>query len=271
MVPSINYVIATYAGVSKRREQSDKGITPFILQMHLDKLIELLPSTNMIKQITITKPNVDLNKTYSEYYNIQDKIDIIEKQFKIPVKFIEMYNYYHGVSYSQYRKAHQDFPGFDFYILMEDDWIPNQKGFDVILLNEWNKRFTSHNANAYLCLWYASIHGHKLHAAISVGIISNKALTELSKWCKLETELDQYKFSRALEHIGTEIKDFSHDGNNWRILFWETSKGVIYDFSYTIKDNKDNKDKECLLAPLQYIVKDKYDFQIIPKQYLFNN
>jgi len=50
---SINYIIATYSGISKKRERFDKGITPFTLQMHLDKLIELLPTTSIVKQITI--------------------------------------------------------------------------------------------------------------------------------------------------------------------------------------------------------------------------
>lgn len=256
---SINYIIATYSGVSKKRERCDKGITPFVLQMHLDKLIELLPTTNMIKQVTITKPKVGRDNSYKEYYEIQDKVDIIEKDLHIPVKLIDMDNYSTGVSYSQYRRAFQEYPSFDFYMLMEDDWIPIQKDFDSILLNEWKRRFSSFDSNSFLCLWYASIMKYKAHAAISVGIISNKALTELSKWCKMDTQLDQYNFSLVLQHIGTEIKDFSYNGENWRILFWETSKGVLYDFSYTIKD------KECLLAPLQYILRDKYDFQIVPK------
>ncbi len=259
-VISINYIIATYSGISKKRERFDKGITPSTLQMHLDKLIELLPTTRIIKQITITRPKVDLNKCYKEYYEIKDKIDIIEKEFSIPVKVVDMNNYSTGVSYSQYRRAFQDYPNFDFYMLMEDDWIPIQKEFDTLLIREWEKHFPFHNSNAYLCLWYADIMKYKAHAAISVGIISNKALTELSKWCKMDTQLDQYHFSLALQHIGTEIRDFSYNGENWKILFWETSKGVIYDFSFTIKD------KECLLAPLQYILKDKYGFQIVPKQ-----
>lgn len=259
--PSINYIIATYAGKSKRREQTDNGMTPFILQLHLDQLIKLLPSITLIKQITITKPRVDVGKTYTEYYDIQDKVDIIEKQFGIAVKFIEMRNYATGVSYSQYRRAFQEFPGFDFYMLMEDDWIPVQNGFDTLLINEWNKHFTSYDENAYLCLWYASIMKYKAHAAISVGIISNKALTELSKWSKMEDQLDQYNFSLVLQHIGTTIKDFSYHGNNWRVLFWETSKGVIYDIFSGIKD------KECLLAPLHFIMKDKYNYHIVPKTY----
>lgn len=258
-IPSINYLIATYAGKSPRRETGDKGMTPFILQLHLDQLVKLLPSTTMIKQITITKPRVDIGHSYKEYYDIHDKVEIIEKQFGIPVKFIEMENYTLGVSYSQYRMAFKNFPNFDMYMLMEDDWIPAQKEFDFLLTNEWNKHFRSYNDNAYLCLWYAAILGYKPHASISVGLISNKAFTELSKWAKMDVQLDQYNFSLALEHIGTNIKDFVNNGNNWRVLFWQTSHGVVYDFYYHIKD------KECLLAPLHFILKDKYNYKIVPK------
>lgn len=259
--PSINYIIATYARRAPNRERHDKGMTPFILQLHLDQLIKLLPSTTLIKQITITKPIVNVSEAYEEYYDIQDKVEIIEKQFKIPVKFIEMNNYTVGVSYSQYRKAFQTFPDFDLYILMEDDWIPVQNKFDTLLINEWNKQFTSYNDKAYLCLWYVSIMVYNAHAAISVGIISNKALNELSKWRDLDCQLDQYNFSLGLEHVGTKIKDFSYSGDNWRILFWETSAGVIYDAYYH------KKNKECLLAPLHFIMKDKYGFEIVPKTY----
>ena len=260
-VPSINYIIATYSGISRRREKGDKGMTPLVLQLHLEQLIKLLPSTTMIKQITITKPKVDIGESYKEYYDIDDKVKVIEEQFKIPVKCIEMNNYVTGVSYSQYRMAFQEFPDFDLYMLMEDDWIPVQSEFDTLLITEWNKQFTSYDDNAYLCLWYASIMKYKAHAAISVGLISNKALTELSKWAKMDVQLDQYNFSLVLQHITTSIKDFSYHGNNWRVLFWETSKGVIYDFYSNIKD------KECLLAPLHFIMKDKYNYEIVAKNY----
>ena len=257
--PSINYVIATYAGVSKKRETSDKGITPLVLQMHLDKLIEFIPSTSMISQVTIIRPNVIDSDSYSEYYQIEEKVDIIQNQYNIPVKFVNMENHATGVSYSQYRKAFQKYPNFDFYILMEDDWVPCQPCFDELLLSEWKNQFSTIRCNAYLCLWYTAIMRYKKHAAISVGLISQKALSELRKCCKMDVQLDQYNFSLALQRLGTKINDFSDHGSKWRILFWETSKGVVYDFSDT------ECNKECLLAPLQYILMDKYEYEIVPR------
>ncbi len=259
--PSINYLIATYAGVSKKREIGDKGITPYILQIHLEKLISLLPTTTLIKQITIMRPKVVGCDVYKEYYKIENYIEEINGRFNIPVKFVDMDNYYNGVSYSQYRHAFKEHPNFDLYMLMEDDWIPVQEQFDQLLLTEWRKHFKSTSDKGYLCMWYAAIMKFMNHAAISVGLVSRSAFQELQSRCQLNVELDQYNFSLVLEHIGCIIKDFSNGGNNWRILFWESNNGVIYDFSSKIKD------KECLLVPLQFTLRDTHNYEIVPRQY----
>lgn len=144
---------------------------------------------------------------------------------------------------------------------MEDDWIPFQQKFDELLLIEWNKHFNTYKGKSYLCLWYAAIMKFRNHAAISVGLISQSAMRELNNRCPIEFQMDQYNFSLGLEAIGVKIKDYSYSGNNWRILFWQTKDGVIYDFFHSIEG------KKCLLAPLQYDLKDQYDFKVVPKSY----
>lgn len=260
---SINYVIATYSGLSPKREKGDKGITKHILQMHLDKLIEYLPTTKYIKQVTITKPYVDTTNTYKEYYDIDDKVLTIEKEFNIPVRFIEMKNNLVGLSYSQYRMAYKEYPTFDFYLLMEDDWVPFQNCFDELLLKEWKKKYTSVKENGYLCLWYAKCREPNYHAAISVGIISNIAMLNFDKAYGLNDGYGQYSFSNKLEQLGTCITDFSDDGHNYRILFWESSQGVIYDFS------NEHQDKSGLLVPLHYSLKihNNYDYDIVSRSF----
>lgn len=243
---TINYVIATYAGRSLKRESGDKGITPHILRLHLEQLITLLPSVTAIKQITITKPSVKDDAIYNEYYDIDDKVQIIEKQYGIPVKFVEMSNYEHGLSYSQYRMVYKTFPQFDFYMVMEDDWVPVQQEFDKLLLNAWNQKFTSLKDLGYLCLWYAKCNLPKLHAAISVGIISQSAMKAFDEKYPMTQEFGQYEFSRTFEDLKASVKDFCDDGKSWRILFWQSSTGKIYDFSQSTTE------KECLLAPLHY-------------------
>lgn len=255
---SINYLIATYAGISSKREEGDKGITPFVLQLHLKQLIKLLPSCTMIKQVTIIKPRVEDNDKYKEYYEIQQYVDDIEVRFGIPVKFVDMQNYKTGVSYSQYRQAFQLYPDFDLYMLMEDDWIPMQEHFDKLLMNEWYTHFKSVQDNAFLCMWIMSCKKFKPHAAISVGLISSVALKALKSRFDISVELDQYRFSLGLEVVGASIKDYSTD-TNWRILFWESSKGCIYDFSPLRFDQQE------LLAPLHFLLKDEYNFTIIPR------
>ena len=54
---TINYIIATYSGVSKSRELYDDE-SDIILQKHLKTLCKSLESAQNIKQITIIKPLV---------------------------------------------------------------------------------------------------------------------------------------------------------------------------------------------------------------------
>lgn len=262
--PTINYVIATYAGKSSKREFGDKDITPDILRLHLEQLISLLPSITAIKQITITKPLVKDDYVYNEYYDINDKVDIIEKQFGIPVNFIEMLNYQLGLSYSQYRMAYKKFPQFDFYMIMEDDWVPIQEEFDILLLKAWRQKFTSYKDLGYLCLWYAKCNSPQIHAAISVGIISQASMKAFDGKYHINQEFGQYEFSRHFEEdLNTPVKDFCDNGKSWRILFWQSSVGKIYDFS------KSTIEKECLLAPLHYSLmksnEQKYQYEIVKK------
>jgi hypothetical protein len=251
---SMNYLIATYAGISPKREFYDKGLTSSILQKHLQQLIKLLPTTTMIKQVTIMRPRLANEKAYDIYYEIDDYVSTIEKTFGIPVKFIDMDNYTYGVSYSQYRKAFAEYPTFDFYIVMEDDWVPLQERFDELLLTEWKKQFQSVNDQGYLCLWYR----HE-HATISVGMISQSAFTRFILRFPLALELNQYDFSKAFEEIGIRVCDYSDHGKNWRILFWDSYCGKIFDYS-TCKDST-----ECLLAPLHFLYKDELGFVIEPR------
>lgn len=256
--PKINYLIATYAGVSAKREEGDKGITPFVLQLHLEQLVKLLPTTSMIRQVTIIRPRVEDTESYDEYYNIEKYVEDIEGKFGILVKYVDIRNYKRGVSYSQYRHACKVYPDFDLYMLMEDDWIPMHEEFDKLLMKEWYKHFTSPFDNAFLCMWFVKLGKHQPHAAISVGIISSSAIKALHSRFDTEVELDQYRFSLGLEVVGTTIKDYSTD-ENWRILFWESSKGCIYDFSPS------RSDQRTLLAPLHFVLKDEYGFKVIPR------
>ena len=257
MTLSVNYVIATYGGKYLRREQTDKGITESTLKRHLQKLIVLLPSTKYIKQITIGKPIVK-EEVYKKYYDVQDEVNKIE-ELGVKVMFLRTPNKETGLSYSQWRETHKKYPDFDFYMVMEDDWIPNCSAFDSLLLDEWNKRIGHHNVPAYLCMWYAKIHNLPIHAAISVGLISKSAFINLAYHVPYSVELGQFEFSFELERAGVTIKDYSDSGHNYRLYFWSTAHGVIFDFSthYAYKNNN------TLLIPLQYDLKDLIGFDIV--------
>lgn len=256
----INYVIATFSGISPRRERVDKGITPSTLQLHLQHLIPLLPSCTMVKQITIVRPHVDTHQKYQDYYDISTYVDHIENTIGIPVKIIDINNYTTGVSYSQYRHTYSAYPDFDFYMLLEDDWVPVQHMFDKILLDAWSAKYKTTSDNGYLCMWYPTNTNYP-HAAISVGIISKVALETLHAHLPLSHELPQYEFSVTLVKLGTTITDYSENGDKWRILFWDTNFGSIFDYSYGAPA------KECLIAPLQVILKDEKNYDIVERHW----
>ena len=253
---SMNYLISTYAGISRKRETYDKGLTPSILQKHLAQLIKLLPTTTMIKQVTIMRPSTENVKTYDIYYKIDEYVTTIEKMYGIPVKFVDMKNYEYGVSYSQYRQAFAEYPDFDLYIVMEDDWVPLQERFDELLLAEWKKQFQSVKDKGYLCMWYTDV---EPHASISVGMISQSAFLTFVLSFPIHIEFNQFDFSKQFEKLGVRVCDYSDHGKNWRILFWDSSCGKIFDF-YKCKEST-----ECLLAPLHYLYKDQFGFVIEPR------
>ena len=171
----INYVIATYNGIGKR-----KHIYPLpedVLKTHLEKINSLQHS---LSQITIMKAKS--NNDYKKYYNIDDLI----KTFNIPIKIIDCENY--GYSMGQWLKAYELFPDFDFYVFMEDDYCGGMDHFDTILLECYNKQFPDNIG--LLCSLvegsskYKDIGGYPIHWGGSIFINKNtlRKLYTFPKW-----------------------------------------------------------------------------------------
>lgn len=255
-MPNINYIIATYAGISAHRERFDRGLTPLILQKHMRKLVDLLPSTTMIHQITIVRPCVTTNAVYPDYYKIDDSISKIQSM-GIAVHFVETENSVVGVSYSQWRAAYREYPEFDWYITVEDDWIPLAESFDRLLLEAWEKQFRNHTDAGYLCMWYTSLCHLKPHAAISVGVISNIAFKLLKSNVKDTDHLHQYEFSKELERAGVKVCDYSNRAQSYRILYWCSRAGHLKDFLAT-----ENSAQDMIISPIHYDCIDEYKWEI---------
>jgi hypothetical protein len=126
----INYVIATYAGVGKRKHKYP--LVKNVLKEHLSKILFL---ENNISQITVMKAHCS-GKKIKGYYDIED---IISKS-SIPIKVIECKNF--GYSNGQWLKAYEIYKDtFDYYIFVEDDYCPNINFFDKILIDCYKIQF----------------------------------------------------------------------------------------------------------------------------------
>ena len=83
-----------------------------------------------------------------------------------------------GVSYGAYNHAFKKYHAdFDYFILMEDDWLPMEDNFDTTLVKILNDR----PETAYLCgyLGWGFGGGDDPHAGISNGIISSSIVRKV--------------------------------------------------------------------------------------------
>lgn len=126
---SINYIIATYEGIIKRKYKYPPPCDT--LKIHLKQLVEL---QHNLAQITIMKPRCDKNK-YETYYDIDD----IVKQIKCKVVIHECDNF--GYSSGQWFLGYELYPDFDYYVFNEDDYCPNMHNFCDITLKCYRNIF----------------------------------------------------------------------------------------------------------------------------------
>lgn len=201
-----NYVIATWSG-TRRAPNND------YLKNHLLKLLSL---KHDLSQITIVKPIFEgYNKSYYDVENIIDKFDcdvvILEKNNNL------------GQSYGQLFFAFEKFgDNFDYYIFIEDDYIPNINNFDSLLLKE----YTSKNFEGYLCS-YAGITKDYPDGgcAVSNGIISTDYIKKiytkfpnvLEKINAPEGWMCHVNFANLIFESGLSFRDFA---SNYRVPYY---------------------------------------------------
>jgi hypothetical protein len=181
----INYVIATWAG-HRLQPQVNNQYYETVLQKHLNFLYE---TRNSLSQITIMRPKCS---TLNNYYDID---------FKDNVVIIDCENKYQ--SYGQWMLAATKFlDDFDYFIFIEDDYIPGCDNFDLALLDEYEE-------DSYLC----SLVGGKddtFHCAISNGMISSKSLKKVLENTDYVSWFDEYAIKYP-QHIDL--------GSNYQIVF----------------------------------------------------
>lgn len=227
----INYIIASWSGA--RVKPANNSYYENVLKNHLKFLSEM---SHSLSQITVMKP---LNNVKNDYYDI----DVDEN-----VKIIECKNEYQ--SYGQWLNAIKIFiDDFDYFILIEDDYVPATDNFDEKLIKIYNE-------GTYLCSMVPPGVRYK-HCAISNGIISRTTIHNListidyKKWFDTFAEKNpilvmggtnyQWPFSRYLADNGIELLDYRQ---HYRSDYF--ANDIITDFSLL-----DVMNEEKIFTPIQ--------------------
>jgi hypothetical protein len=243
----INYIIASWEGYRLNKSLNGEYYNN-VLKNHLNILNNTL---NNISQITIMKPIMNINHDFyynndNTYYNINlnDKIKIIENENKYQ-------------SYGQYLRAVELFiDDFDYFIFIEDDYVPGTDNFDEKLLNIYEE-------GSYLCskLDNYDLTNSHTHCTISNGFISKKTIAPIIKNINYYSWLHNYgknfpqkvysennyqiAFSRYLLENGITLKDYS---NHYIVEFFD--RGNVSYFT------NNPAATERIFAPIQIIVPD---------------
>ncbi len=205
----INYIIATWSG--NRRVPNDN-----YLKEHLLKLLSL---KHNLSQITIVKPIFPGCNT--SYYDIEDLLD----KFDCKVVILEK-NTNYGQSYGQLFHAYERFKNeFDYYIFIEDDYIPNINNFDSLLLDEYRTQ----NVNGYLCS-FAGVNKAYPNGGCSIsnGMISTKYMEHIyeknnnpiARIDGGEGYVCHQNFADLILECGLFFKDFIH---KYRVPYFGTN------------------------------------------------
>lgn len=214
MSEKINYIITTWSGPRRAPNLN-------YLKRHLLKLLNL---KHNLSQITIVKPIVE---TFNPIYY---EIDNLLKEFKCDIKLLDKYDNL-GQSYGQFFHAFQTYGDeFDYYIFIEDDYVPDIDNFDSLLLQEYKEQ----NVKGFLCS-YAGEHPEYPKGACSVsnGMISSEYFKKIYSLFPnpinvingSEGHMCHSNFARLLRDCDYEFKDFSH---KYRVPYYGDNKIIEY-------------------------------------------
>ncbi len=194
----INYVITTWSGPRRAPDLN-------YLKNHLLKLLSL---KHNLAQITIVKPiSIGFNPVYYE-------VESLLSQFNCKVKILEKHDNL-GQSYGQFFHAFQTYGvEFDYYIFVEDDYMPDIDYFETLLLSEYK----SQDVKGFLCS-YAGTHPNypKGGCSVSNGMISyeyfNKIYSHFPNPISIidgvEGHMCHYNFAKLLQDCDYEFKNFA--------------------------------------------------------------
>jgi hypothetical protein len=274
---SVNYVIATYPGkqcVSNRNNFVTHSIHPeTYLRHHLEQLIKLPYDT--ITQITIMKATpAKGTPCWNNYYKIDDLIRKLQESRGITVVTHNVPNV--GQSYGQYIKAYEmtHAQNFDYWILMEDDYIPLLPHFDNVLIRKYNNKAKTMSNLLLLCSWATKVATTKgviaHHAAHSLSLVNEKTMSKVfnkdsihkhyNSFCNSQCQM---KFSLLFTKYNIKILDYT---DLYSTPFWNGKSCV--------NCSKSPKNNSAIFSPLQSmslpIESFVNDFSTMPKHSWIN-
>ena len=200
---TINYLLATWSG--KRRNPSKD-----YLRAQIDQLLKI---RHNLTQITIIQP---LGSDDPEYYKVFDDLDLA----MLPIRVLK--RPMNDRAYGQFLFAHDNEPGFDYYILVEDDYLPNLDGFDSHLIDLLHEKRAD-----YLCGSYGPVPGGKVdvprhNIGIMTGLAMNYLIAETPDWkfypSGTNDGQEQEMFGDMCKAAGLTIADYS---DRWPVPYYD--------------------------------------------------
>ena len=212
----INYIIATWSG--KRVKKVDEVYYENVLKKHIEKLSK---TKHNLTQITVMRPQNDIRNSYYDFETLPNMV--IEE---CPNEYF---------SYGQWvRAANKYVDDFDYFIFIEDDYVPDCDNFDHKLIELYVE-------DTYLCSKAAKLTSKIHHCAISNGIISSKTYKKviekqsMPEWFAKFKERDfQIGFSKYLVDNGVSLVDYS---DNYMVTFHEQNFQIKDYSGENVKNN----------------------------------
>lgn len=251
----INYIIATYSGVThSRRFNHCENCLDFQLETLKNILVKKkeLGLECLINQITIVVPEpVEGTIVFQNYYRF-DKWKNMFESINIPFRF-QLYqgqNIHH--SYDQWLQGIiAGINDYTHHIIMEDDYSihPDCIDFDAKLIEIYKDKFKDNIGYLSEKCGYDDI--NKFHSWISNGIISSDTLKKMNEPLKTFYSYNLYPqlgFSYLFYSNNIPLADYSE---HYRVPFWNHCETKIIDFS----SNKEITEA-CIVPVEEFLFKD---------------
>lgn len=235
---SVNYVIAGWSG--SRACGQDANLGKRYIIRHINQLNNI---RHNLTQITICNPANPLTQEHNHYLEILKELKCNGCKIEILDRKNEMVAYGSwSDAYAKYRKT------FDYYILMEDDYVPVKDNFDSILINMLNDKKAGY-LGAFLSTTSCVPDGRK-HMGVTNGIASSEAMEAvflkfgslMAQYVEPMYWLNQINFSLAFLDAGFTLADWSE---KFRVPFWYAQGASMMDFAPNAADE--------IIAPLEKV------------------